>query len=115
MDLRQADRRHLVFYLRVFDGMNSNIFGHLIDISEEGVLLMTDEPVERNEDHQLHIRLPPTIRDRDEFVFNVTSRWCKKEAEADRYLVGFQVLDADAPTRKVVLRLMTELGYTEPL
>lgn len=113
MDLRRFDRRHLVFYLRVFDGMSSKIFGHLVDISEKGVLLMTNEPVERNEDHRLRIRLPPIIRDRDEVVLNATSRWCKKEVEADLYLSGFQVSDADARTRKVVLRLMTELGYTD--
>ena len=39
MDLRQADRRCLVFYLRVFDGANPNIFGHLIDISEKASCL----------------------------------------------------------------------------
>lgn len=115
MDLRQVDRMHLVFYLRVFDNMSAKIFGHLVDISEKGVLLMTGEPVQRNEDHQLHIRLPPTIRDRNEIVLSATSRWCRREPDADLYLSGFQVQDADAPTRKVVLRLMTELGYTEPL
>lgn len=113
MDLRQVERRHLVFYLRVFDGMSSKIFGHLVDISEKGVQLMSDEPVVRNEDHKLRIRLPPTIRDRHEVVFNATSRWCKRDHDTDHYLTGFQVLDADASTRKVVLRLMTELGYTD--
>lgn len=113
MDLRQADRRNLVFYLRVFDGLSNKILGHLIDISEKGVLLMTDEPVEPNEDHRLRIRLPVFIRDRHELVLTGTSRWCRQEPKQDHYLAGFQVYNVDAPTKKVVQNLISELGYQE--
>jgi len=111
MDLRQADRRCLVFYLRVFDGLSNKILGHLINMSEKGVLLMTDEPVEPNEDHRLRIRLPVFVRDRHEVVLKGTSRWCRKEPGWDHYCIGFQIYDLDASTEKIVLNLIKELGY----
>ena len=113
MDLRQADRRHLVFYLRVFDGLSNKILGHLIDVSEKGILLMTDEPLELNEDHRLRIRLPAFVRDRHEVVLKGTSRWCRKESGSDHYLTGFQIYDIDPSTKEIVSDLIKDLGYKE--
>lgn len=113
MDLRQADRRCLVFYLRVFDGANPNIFGHLIDISEKGVLLMTAEPIALNEDYRLRLRLPAFIRDRPEVMLKGTSRWCRKESGQNQYFIGFQIYGSDRTTKKVVSKLIKELGYKE--
>ena len=113
MDQRLADRSSLVFYLRVFDGLSNKILGHLIDISERGVLLATDEPVEPNENHRLRIRLPACIRDRHELLLKGTSRWCRQDLEQDTYLAGFQVYDVDDNSRKVVQRLIDDLGYQE--
>jgi len=113
MDLRQADRRCLVFYLRVFDGLSNKILGHLINMSEKGVLLMTDEPVDLNEDHRLRIRLPAFVRDRHEIFLKGTSRWCTKELGRDQYFTGFQVYDLDTSTEKIISNLIKDLGYTE--
>ncbi len=35
-ELRKVNRRYLVFYLRIYDGLSSKILGHLVDISEKG-------------------------------------------------------------------------------
>jgi hypothetical protein len=113
MDLRQADRRCLVFYLRVFDGLSSKILGHVINMSEKGVLLMTDGSVEPNEDYRLRICLPAFVRDRHEVVVKGTSKWCKKEAGSDQYFTGFQIYDLDASTEKIVLNLIKDLGFKE--
>jgi len=113
MDQRQADRSSLVFYLRVFDGLSNKILGHLLDISEKGVLLVTDEPVEPNENHRLRIRLPVVVRDRHELLLMGTSRWCRQEPEQDRYLTGFQIYGIDGPTKKVVQKLIRDLGRQE--
>ena len=113
MDLRKADRRYLVFYLRVFDGLSNKILGHLINMSEKGVLLMTDEPVDLNEDHRLRIRLPTFVRDGHEVFLKATTRWCRKEPGWDQYFTGFQIYDLDTSTEKIVSNLIKDLGYTE--
>lgn len=113
MDLRLADRKYLVFYLRVFDGASNKILGHLVDISEKGVLLMTDTSVALNEEHRLRLRLPAFIRDRHEILLQGTSRWCHKDANSDFFLTGFQMHDVDASTNDIIIKLMAELGYKE--
>lgn len=110
-EMRQVDRRYLVFYLRVFDGMSSKIVGHLIDISEKGIMMITDNPVEVNQDYRLRMRLPTQGKDRNEIVFKATSRWCKGDSNPDFYLAGFQMYDLDPETSKLVGNLIRDFGY----
>ena len=110
---RHAERWYLAFYLRVFDGMSRKILGHLIDISDKGLMLICDNPVEVNEDYRLRMRLPNQMKDRDEIIFSATSRWCKSDANPDFYLVGFQIYDLDPSTRDFINNLIEDFSYNE--
>jgi c-di-GMP-binding flagellar brake protein YcgR len=109
--LRQADRWYLVYYLRVFDGMSRNILGHLVDISEKGLMLICENPVEVHGDYRLRMRLPNQMKDRDEIIFSATSRWCKKDANPDFYLVGFEMHDLAPKIREIIVSLITDFSY----
>ena len=110
---RQVERWYLVFYLRVFDGMSRKILGHLVDISENGIMLICDNSVEVNEDYRLRMRLPNQMKDRDEIIFSGTSRWCKSDANPDFYLVGFQIYDLDPTIRNFINNLIKDFSYNE--
>jgi hypothetical protein len=112
-DLRQADRWYLVFYLRVFDGMSRKIFGHLIDISENGIMVISDNPVEVNEDYRLRMRLPNQMKDRDEIIFSATSKWCKSDVNPDFYLIGFHIHDLDLITKDLIAHLIKDFSYSK--
>ncbi len=112
-DLRQAERWYLVFYLRVFDGMSRKIFGHLIDISENGIMLMSDNPVEVNQGYRLRMRLPNQIRDKDEIIFSATSRWCKRDVNPDFYLIGFQIHDLEPTIKDLIAHLIKDFSYNK--
>ena len=108
---RQVDRWYLVFYLRVFDGMSSKILGHLIDISQKGIMLICDNPVEVNEEYRLRMRLPNQMKDRDEIIFSATSKWCKRDTNPDFYLAGFQISDLDSTARELLNNLIKDFSY----
>ena len=108
---RQAERWYLVFYLRVFDGMSRKILGHLVDISEKGIMLICDNSVEVNEDYRLRMQLPNQMKDREEVVFSATSRWCKSDANPDFFKVGFQIYDLELTTRDLINNLIKDFSY----
>ena len=54
---RVIERRHLVFYLRIFDGMGSRVLGHLVDVSTRGAMLVCDAPIQLNQEFRLRMRL----------------------------------------------------------
>lgn len=107
---RSVSRKYLVFYLRVFDGMSNKILGHLVDISDRGMMLVCDAPVQVNEDYRLRMRLPTALKDRQEVLFSATSRWCKLDANPDFHLVGFQMHDLELHTRQLIATLIREFG-----
>ncbi|KJR99537.1 MAG: hypothetical protein VR65_16315 [Desulfobulbaceae bacterium BRH_c16a] len=112
-DLRQANRKYLVFYLRVFDGMSSKILGHLVDISEKGIMLVGDNPIPVGEDYRLRMRLPTQMKDRNEIIFTATSRWCKNDANPDFYLAGFQIHELEPDARELIGSLISDFSYNE--
>lgn len=90
-DKRALERMHLVFYLRVFDGMSSRVVGHVVNISQQGIMLICDSPVSVNERYRLRMRLPNDIPDKDELLLSATSRWCKQDENPHFYIAGFQI------------------------
>ena len=112
-EMRKVERRHLVFYLRVFDGMGSKVIGHIVDISPQGLMLISDNPVPVNEDYRLRMRLPAEIVDRDEIVINATSRWCRQDENPDFYITGFQIHNLTADVEKYISCLIDDFSFID--
>ena len=113
VEQRQVTRRHLAFYLRIFDGMSSRVVGHLMDVSPKGLMLLSDEPVPVNEEYRLRMRLPTEVVGRDEIIFGAVSRWCRQDENPDFYVTGFQIQDMDDDTEKAVAQLIEEFGFLD--
>ena len=112
-ELREVNRRYLVFYLRIYDGMSSKILGHLVDISEKGMMLISDNPIPVNENYRMRMRLPTQMKERSEIMFDATSRWCKSDANPDFFLAGFQMHDLEQSNRDLILTLIRDFSYNE--
>jgi hypothetical protein len=112
-ELREISRRYLVFYLRIYDSMSNKILGHLVDISEKGLMLICDNPVPENENYRLRMRLPTTMKERNEILFDATSRWCKNDSNPDFFLAGFQMNELEKPNRDLILTLIKDFSYNE--
>ena len=113
-DMRRYERRHLVFYLRVFDGMSNRVIGHIADISARGLMLITDDPVEVNENYRLRLRLPAELGEKEEILINATSRWCKPDVNPDFYITGFQLYDLSEELEEYLQRLVKEFSFEDP-
>ena len=109
---RQVVRRHLVFYLRVFDGMSSRVVGHLLDISPNGLMILSDEPVAVNEEYRLRMHLPWEMSGSEEIIFGATSRWCRADENPDFFLTGFQIQDIESEAEKLIRHLIEEFGIS---
>ncbi len=110
---RQVERRYLVFYLRVFDGLGSKVIGHLVNISSHGLMLLSDFPVPVNEEYNLRMRLPLELVEKGEIIFKAISRWCKNDANPEFYLTGFQLHDISPSLKDDILSLIDEFSSNE--
>lgn len=53
---RENQRVYLTFYLRIFEG--EKFIGYMIDISNDGLMVMSDMPLEENKKYSLRMKLP---------------------------------------------------------
>jgi len=110
-DKRRVERKYLVFYLRVFDGLGSKVMGHLVNISSNGIMLLSDFPIPINEEYKLRMRLPHELVENAEVIFNATSRWCRNDKNPDFYMTGFQFHDITPALKNIILCLIDEFSY----
>ena len=100
MEAKQADdnqrsvpRRHLIYYLRVFDTATGALMGNLVDISTRGIMLVADQPIESGKAFHLKMVLPDTVEGSKEVEFVAESRWCQNDTNKDFYDAGFELID----------------------
>ena len=112
-EMREVIRWYPVFYLRIYNADSNKILGHLVDISEKGLMLICDRVVPINEDYQLRMRLPAQMKDRREILFRATSRWCKADANPGFFLAGFHLRMLESASRELILALIRDFSYSE--
>lgn len=110
---RKVARRHLIYYLRVFDKDNGQMIGNLVDISTRGIMLVSDKPIDINQRFHLKMVLPETVAGSREVEFEAESRWCQNDANVDFYDTGFELIDPTNRFLEAVDKLVDDCLFKE--
>lgn len=110
---RKVARRHLIYYLRVFDSKTNKLVGNLVDISTRGIMLVSDNPIEINKRYHLKMVLPETIEGSKEVEFEAESRWCQNDTNQDFYDTGFELIDPTNSFLEAVDKLVDDCLFKE--
>ena len=113
LERRKLKRRHLIYYLRVFDRNNDRLVGHVVDITGEGAMLISEEPIETDTVFQSRMVLPEGIEGSREIAFDAKSVWCKKDTNPNYYATGFQLLNAAPKDVDTIERLIVDFGFRD--
>jgi len=90
---RTRERRRSIYYLQVRDEKSSDAVGRLVDISDEGLMIVTSKSMQRGAVHALNL----SVDEADEPIhFRAETRWCRPDANPSLYMVGLHVLDPEA-------------------
>ncbi len=90
MDRRKVKRRHLIYYLRVFDRTNGRQVGHLVDLTPEGMMVMSERPIRVGRTISLRMTLPGEGGREQTVEFDATSLWTAADVNPDFYDTGFK-------------------------
>ena len=110
---RKLKRRYLVYYLRVFDRKSGEVLGHLVDITEGGVMLMRENTLETEKMYSMRLRWR-TAEGRLQVVdFEGECRWCRPDINPDFYDAGFAISPKDEETLRTIRTLIGDLGMPD--
>jgi len=105
---RRIQRKHLRHQLMVFDRNTDELTGYLVDITPEGIMLTTKNPVEVGITFNLRMALPDKIRGSRQVIFDAQSIWCRKEALTRFCKTGLKVLEitnGDTETIQLLIKI----------
>ncbi len=106
-DRRTVKRRHLIFYLRVWEPTSNRLLGHVVDITPEGLMLISEQPVSVGEEFHLEVRLPDTEGALKPMRFRAVCRWSDRDINTAFYDSGFEFLES-GPEELDTLRTLVE-------
>ncbi len=105
---RKSVRRYLYNYSQVLDSDKNSVTGRLVNITPEGMMIMSDRPIERDTRFNFRMALPDgvAITDETDIRFEGNCRWCKKAYNPDYFDVGFEFTQLPETSRHTIDYLM---------
>jgi c-di-GMP-binding flagellar brake protein YcgR len=90
---RKLQRRKLIYYLQVLNRQNDELLGRLVDITTEGLMLISDQPIPTPKVFPLKMLLPAQNKPSREIRCDAKAVWSKRDVNPDLYATGFQFVD----------------------
>lgn len=100
-DKREAERIELLYYIRVFEKENDRFRGHLVDLSENGVMITSDEPFEPNKTYSLKMDSTIDLNMSEDLTFSVENVWCQGGESDNVWDGGFRIVGASEEASEV--------------
>lgn len=109
--MRKHKRAHLFDYLEVLDRGTGLHIGHLADISPQGIMLVSKNPIPLKRDFSFRLQLPETVTDRKEINFRAFCLWCKEDFNPDFYVSGFHINEIEEYEMEIIKNLIKSHGF----
>ncbi len=105
---RKQERKELNQTIPVQDVINGLIIGELVNITTNGMMVISNEHIETNSIFQFSLQLPRPLDGQDSIALGVDCLWCRKVENFSRYWAGFQVIDASPDSRQLIDKLIAD-------
>jgi hypothetical protein len=110
---RKLKRRHLLYYARIFDAQTHALLGNLVDITPEGVMLVSDKPLPTGKPFRLSVELSEDIANRQFLELEATSVWCQPDVDPSFFATGFELSTLAAPEHEIIQRIIENYGFRD--
>ncbi len=111
---RKTRRRHLLYYGRIYDERMYEQLGYLVDITETGMMMLSEKPFAVNESRKVRIEITDDVSsDKSYLTLSVRSIWCEPDIDPDHYNAGFEILEPSAEDIKVIKKIIEYYGFRD--
>ena len=110
-DRRTIKRRHLIYYLRVWDLKTEQLLGHIVDINTGGFMLISEKQIEPEQTFELEIRWNTPDKEELRIQFQAISRWSTNDVNPAFFDSGFELIGAVEEVLEPIREMITEYGF----
>jgi hypothetical protein len=95
-ELRNSPRKVADQILLVSDQITGTPIGRVVNISAEGFMLLSEEPVITGSIYQLNLTEPQCTKKENPIRFSAEAVWSAEASQPDSYWSGFHIIDIDS-------------------
>ena len=110
---RQLKRRHLVYYLRVVNRDTNREVGHVMDVTPEGLLVMSKRRIQVGRRIKLRMVLPDPLASEQTVEFEGKSLWTGKDVNPDFFDTGFKLSRISRRHLATIRTLIKDHGFRD--
>ena len=92
-EMRGHDRIEVSEVIQVTDRQTGEVLGQLVNISEEGFMLLGAKPVAEDNIFQLSLDFEAESENTDPILIGVESLWCHASGDQTQFWSGFYIID----------------------
>ena len=112
-EIRSLKRRHLVYYLEVYDDDANELLGHLVDLTTNGLKLVSKQRIPTNQTYRLRMMLPEGYFSQKDLYFAAQSLWSSNDINPDFYDTGFAAPKLDPAAQEIIRDLVSQLSFND--
>ncbi len=110
---RRHKRHKTEDYLMVFDQKSDKHIGGLANLSSEGAMFVTQEPVQRLTAFRCRVELTRPIMDYSEVIFDAECRWCRKNIKTGWWESGYALKNVSKQNEELLSYLVLRFRLGE--
>ena len=88
-DYSREKKKYSGKFFSIHNGTDNEFVGYLIDISSEGMMILSKRVFPEGEALRLRINLPQEIKGSDELMVEARSVWCERDTNPEYHRIGF--------------------------
>ncbi|MBN2712075.1 MAG: PilZ domain-containing protein [Planctomycetes bacterium] len=114
MDTQQREtRRHLVYYLEVYDSDTDTLLGHLADITVSGIKIIGEEPLNSDTVYNLRIVWKQSERIEEDIDIEAECLWCGKDVNPSLHASGLRFINPSPLIRRHIESIINQIGFRD--
>ena len=110
---RKHERFYLLYYLKVIDRQTDLPLGHCVNVSNGGMMMISEKPIKEKTIFQLKMFLPEEIEGSRYIDFIAVSKWCRNDENPDFYNTGFQLQNITPEVIQVIKHLVDNFSLDD--
>jgi len=110
---RKIQRRHIMFYSRVFNRKTGRLLGYLENITSEGAMIISEQPLRTNEVYSLRMSLPEEMYPIPVLNLEGRSIWCEIDVDPQFFNTGIKFFDLPKEDIVIIEHIVEDYGFRD--
>lgn len=106
---RRLERHYVSNSLEVFDLDTGDHLGRVVDLHVEGLMLLSDQPVDLFRSFALQVNLPMRLNGVHEFLLDAETLWNRQSLNGQQYWTGMHFTNLPDTSRQCIEKMVASL------